>query len=98
MLPSAYDLREYYLSPQGMAVRAMLHDRLQSWLPTEGLQGAIVAGAGYALPYLETPAERGAQTFDVLSGQMGALAWPTGGAQRCVLAERGSWPLPGSAP
>lgn len=97
MLPSAYDLREYYLSPQGQAVRALLHKRLDQWIPKDGLQGAVVAGAGYTLPYLEAPAAGGAQTFAILSGQMGALAWPAGGAQRCVLAQRGAWPLSGAS-
>ncbi|HEY8964316.1 MAG TPA: class I SAM-dependent methyltransferase, partial [Alphaproteobacteria bacterium] len=61
------------------------------------MQGAIIAGAGYTLPYLESASSGGAQTFVILPGQMGALAWPTGGAQRCVLSESGSWPLPGAS-
>ncbi|MCB1537358.1 MAG: methyltransferase domain-containing protein [Rhodospirillales bacterium] len=106
MLPGAYDLKEYYATPQGRMVARMLLRRFAAWWDEPRLRGEVVVGAGYALPYLESMrAARG--VFALMSGQMGAMTWPEGawpdgdgGAdarQRCVLADRGAWPLAGAS-
>ncbi|MBU6235770.1 MAG: methyltransferase domain-containing protein [Alphaproteobacteria bacterium] len=94
--PAAYDLKEYYLTPQGNAVAAMLMRRIRAWWPTAEIKGEIMFGAGYTLPYLNA-INGPRKTFAVLSGQMGAVVWPVGGPQRCVLAERGHWPIPAAS-
>lgn len=93
MLPSAYDLKEYYATPQGQGVMDLLLRRFGLWWPESVLRGETLIGAGYALPYLD--ACRGPRgVFALLPGQMGAMDWPAGKPQKCVLAERGVWPLP----
>lgn len=96
MLPSAYDLKEYYLTPQGEAVAQLLLKRLRAFWPTADIKGDVMIGAGYALPYLG-PIHGPRKTFAVLSGAMGAVVWPVGGPQRCALSDRGVWPLPASS-
>jgi len=93
MFPSAYDLKEYYLTPQGQGVSSLLLRRFASWWPDADLKGEIMIGAGYALPYLSA-SRAPRKLYALLSGRMGAMAWPVGGPQRCVLADHGVWPLP----
>ena len=92
MFPAAYDLKEYYLTAQGRGVAALLARRLAAWWPKMSADDLLI-GAGYTLPYLEactTPRK----SFALLSGPAGAIAWPAGGPQRCMVADRGQWPLP----
>ena len=96
MLPSSYDLKEYYNTPQGRGVANMLLRRFGLWWPDDVLKGDIMIGSGYAPPYLDT-CHGPKALYAVLSGQMGGVAWPSGGPGRCVLADRGVWPLPGSS-
>lgn len=93
MLPSAYDLKEYYATPQGQGVLNLLLKRFGAWWPDKELDGDTMIGAGYALPYLERCAgPRG--LYALLPGEMGALVWPNSGRQRCMLSEPHAWPLP----
>lgn len=92
MLPSAYDLKEYYATPQGQGVFRLLLRRFAAWWPDAELSGEIMIGAGFVAPYLEASAMP-RQKFALLPGQMGAMNWPAGGPQRCALADRGVWPL-----
>lgn len=96
MLPSSYDLKEYYLTPQGEAVARMLVRKMRAWWPAVELKGEIMFGCGYALPYLGA-LNGPRKTFALMSGQMGATVWPVGGPQRCVLADRGQWPIPSAS-
>jgi len=95
MLPSAYDLKEYYSTPQGQVVAQLLLKRFSQWWPDAALKGDIMIGSGYALPYLET-CKGPKALYGILSGEMGGMHWPSGGPQRCLLSDRGVWPLPGS--
>lgn len=96
MFPSAYDLKEYYATPQGRGVAQLLLQRFASWWDASRLRGETVIGAGYALPYLDELQGPGG-VFAVVAGSMGGVSWTgPGGAsnlQRMVLAERGVWPL-----
>jgi SAM-dependent methyltransferase len=93
MLPSAYDLKEYYGTPQGQGVLHLLLKRLKAWWPDSDLHGETMVGSGFAIPYLEqTKSPPG--VFALLSGQMGAMVWPAQGRQRVMLANHGQWPLP----
>lgn len=96
MFPSAYDLKEYYLTPQGQGVTRLLLKRFGAWWPEQDLQGETLVGCGYAPPYLNDC--RGPRrVFALLPGQMGAMVWPQSGPQRCVLADHGLWPLPAAS-
>lgn len=91
--PSAYDLKEYYLTPQGQSVAALLTRRFNAWWVNADIKGDLMMGVGYTLPYLG-PIRGPRKTFALLSGAMGAVVWPVGGPQRCALSDRGVWPLP----
>lgn len=95
-LPTAYDLKEYYLTPQGEVVARLLLKRFRALWPTADVKGEVMIGAGYALPYLGA-INGPRKTFAVLSGAMGAVVWPVGGPQRCALSDHGVWPLPASS-
>lgn len=93
MLPSAYDLKEYYSTRQGKGVLALLLRRFGAWWPDRELDGETMIGAGYVLPYLERcSGPKG--IFALLPGEMGALVWPAQGCQRCMVSEPDAWPLP----
>lgn len=94
--PAAYDLREYYLTPQGAMVSSLLLRRMRNWWPNADIKGDVMIGTGYALPYLG-PIKGPRKTFAMLSGAMGAMVWPSLGPRRCVLADPHDWPLPASS-
>lgn len=96
MFPSAYDLKEYYMTPQGQGVCRLLLKRFGAWWPESQIRSDILLGVGYAVPYLDT-CNGPRHLYALLAGQMGAMVWPSGGAQRCVLSDRGVWPIPGSS-
>lgn len=91
--PTAYDLKEYYATPQGQGVMQLLLNRFGAWWPRSVLQGNTLIGSGYALPYLDA-CEGPRGKYAILSGRMGAMTWPSANAQRCALADHGHWPLP----
>ena len=84
------------MTPQGRAVSQLLLRRFNAWWANADIKGEVMIGAGYTLPYLG-PIKGPRKTFALLSGQMGAVVWPIGGPQRCVLADRGVWPLPAAS-
>lgn len=96
MLPSSYDLKEYYNTPQGVCVEQLLLRRFAVWWPDAALKGEIMIGSGFTTPYLDA-SQKPAQKFALLAGEMGGIHWPAAMPQRIALADRGVWPLPGSS-
>lgn len=97
MFPGAYDIREFYATDTGQFTRYAIARRLQQWWPVEQY-GAdqVLAGFGYAQPYLDAYAGMcSAQLFTMLPHTMGAMAWQAGrGAQVALVIDRQAWPLP----
>lgn len=93
--PDVIDLREFYNSRLGLAVRRILRQRLRAIWPD--LQGLRVLGLGYATPYLrifETETER---VLAAMPAQQGVSRWPRGKPGRVMLVEEGELPLPDSS-
>jgi SAM-dependent methyltransferase len=90
MAADVLDLREFYLSPLGQGVRALLRERLARLWPD--LARETVLGLGYATPLLR-PWLGAARVLAVMPPAQGAAYWPREGANRVVLAKFSALPF-----
>ena len=86
------ELRDFYLSPLGLAARRILAHRIRArW---RQLDGRTVMGLGFASPYLGIFRGEALRLGALMPAQQGALLWPTDGALQAALVEENALPLP----
>lgn len=90
------DLREFYASPMGRAVRRLIGQRLRALWPAPTLFSAEqrMLGLGFATPYLkEFDGEAGKVVAAMPAGQ-GVMVWPSGAPNRVTLVDEQALPFP----
>ena len=91
MIPSAYQLRDFYRSLGGRIVRRLIREKLVSlWPDTARLR---VAGCGYAVPYLPHFRENSERTIGIMFRGAGVHHWPDDGANLICLSDETELPL-----
>jgi len=89
------NLRDFYASPLGSAVRRLLSNQIRArWRSVAGLS---VFGHGFAAPYLGQFRSEALRLGALMPGQQGALAWPASGPYQTVLVDEERLPLPDAA-
>ena len=85
------DLREFYATALGQAVRRLLSHRIRArW---RGINGATLIGLGYATPYLGAFRGEVRRLGALMPDNQGALVWPRDGLTLSVLVDEGRLPL-----
>lgn len=91
MHTSAYDLKAFYNSRAGKAVRSVLQDViLRAWPDVQGLR---VMGCGYAVPYLGLFTAEAERVFALMPGGQGAHVWPSEVQNRVCLVQDTELPI-----
>lgn len=86
------DLRAFYATPLGGAVRSLVARKIgEAWGDGRGLD---VLGLGYATPYLPAFLPAARRAVAAMPGAQGVEPWPAGGANRACLADDLSLPFP----
>src|SRR3569623_1472869 len=86
------DLRRFYATPMGCAVRAMVGRKVaEAWGDAAGLD---VLALGYATPFLGGLRETGRRTVAAMPAQQGVEAWPAGARTLSCLVDEFALPLP----
>ncbi|OYX36268.1 MAG: methyltransferase type 11 [Caulobacterales bacterium 32-69-10] len=86
------DLRAFYATPLGGAVRSLLARKIgEAWGDAHGLD---VLGLGYATPYLAAFTGAARRTVAAMPGQQGVEIWPAGADNLACLAEEDALPFP----
>ena len=86
------DLREFYDSGLGQLARRMLRRQLRLLWPN--VRGEVVAGLGYATPYLGPFCDEAERVIALMPASQGVSGWPRGGPGRTALTEDACLPLP----
>lgn len=86
------DLREFYISPLGRAVRRLLRARLARIWPS--VKGETILALGYGTPLLRPWAGRAARLLAVMPADQGVAYWPREGPNISCLAQLENLPLP----
>jgi SAM-dependent methyltransferase len=85
------DLREFYATPLGQAVRRLLAHRIRArW---RGLNGATLIGLGYAAPYLGAFRGEARRIGALMPEAQGAIVWPRDAPVMSALVEEDHLPL-----
>ncbi len=86
------DLREFYLSPLGYAVRRLLRARVERiWLQTRGER---VLALGYGLPLLRPFRNQSAELVAMMPAEQGVAYWPNEGPNISCFVNIRDLPLP----
>ena len=86
------ELRRFYATPMGRAVRAMVGRKIgEAWGDAAGLD---VLALGYATPFLDELRTGPRRTVAAMPGQQGVEAWPVGQRNLACLADEFALPLP----
>ncbi|HTI67250.1 MAG TPA: methyltransferase domain-containing protein [Caulobacteraceae bacterium] len=86
------DLRAFYATPLGAAVRGLVARKIaEAWSDARGLD---VLGLGYATPYLPAFVGPARRAVAAMPGAQGVEAWPAGAANLACLAEEAALPFP----
>lgn len=86
------DLRSFYAQPVGVVARRLLSQAIRERWPRAG--GQVVAGLGYATPYLGAFRDEAERVFAFMPARQGAIKWPSDAPSRVALVEETSLPLP----
>lgn len=87
----AGELREFYATPLGQAVRRLLTHRVRArW---RGLSGATLIGLGYPTPYLGAFRGEARRIGALMPEAQGAIVWPRDAPSMSVLVEEAQLPL-----
>ncbi len=74
MYRAAYDLKEFYLTPQGRVVRRVLQKRISEfWPETNNMR---IMGCGYAVPYLREFFDSAERVIALSPAGQGTHFWP----------------------
>lgn len=85
------DLRDFYATPLGHAVRRLLTQQVRARWPSA--KGLTVVGMGFASPYLGIYRNEARRTGAFMPASQGALVWPSSGPVRSVLVQERYLPL-----
>lgn len=87
------DLRTfYYRTKLGRAAQRSLQEGVQGLWPDT--TGQVVAGFGFAAPFLRPFLQRSERVINLMPGQQGVMHWPPGEVNLSTLVEEYNWPLP----
>jgi SAM-dependent methyltransferase len=92
MYNDAIDLRDFYASSLGLAVRRVLRVRLREAWPD--LRGMRLLGVGYATPFMLPFREECERTLAMMPAPQGVVHWPPEGGVRVALSDESELPLP----
>jgi len=81
----------YYRTKLGRATQRALQEALRGLWPDT--KGQIVAGFGFAAPFLRPFLGEAEKLLNFMPGQQGVMPWPPGEANRSVLVEETLWPI-----
>lgn len=86
------DLRAfYYRTKLGRSAQRSLQEALQGLWPDTG--GQVVAGFGFAVPFLRPFLHNSARVLALMPGPQGVMHWPPGEANLSALVEETHWPI-----
>lgn len=92
MYADVVDLREFYLSPLGQAVRQLLRARLRRVWPD--CRGERIMALGYGAPLLRPLLPEAACLVAMMPAPQGVAYWPREGPNVSCLADTDNLPLP----
>ncbi len=91
MIPSAYDLKDFYKTLGGRIVRRLIRERIaRLWPDYKGLR---IMGCGYATPYLRDYVQESERTFAFMFKGQGVHHWPDIGQNLVALSDEVALPL-----
>lgn len=91
MIPSAYQLRDFYRSLGGRIVRRLIREKIDMmWPDTRFMR---VLGGGYAAPYLQSFREDSERAICVMFRAEGVHHWPDDGLNLTCLADESELPF-----
>ncbi len=91
MIPSAYQLRDFYKSLGGRIVRRLIRERIERlWPDTRFMR---VMGGGYAAPYLSNFSTQSERTVCVMFKGQGVHHWPEESLNQTCLADETDLPF-----
>lgn len=86
------DLRAFYATPLGQAVRSLVGRKVvEAWGDARGLD---VLGLGYATPFLPAFVPAARRVVAAMPGAQGVERWPAGAPNLACLAEEEALPFP----
>lgn len=86
------DLNAFYRSRLGKVARRFIRDRIRELWPD--VRGQVVAGLGYATPYLKQFEGEAERVLAVMPAHQGVTHWPRGKPNRVTLAAETDLPFP----
>lgn len=89
--PDVVSLKQWYSSPLGQRVRLALGEAVRRFWPH--CRGDMVAGLGFALPYLRLFQEESAGLVSLMLRDQGAIYWPADGENRSLLVQDSALPI-----
>ncbi len=91
MIPSAYQLRDFYKSFGGRIVHDLIEDKIKSLWPSA--HQLRVLGGGYAAPYLDNFAHGSERTVCVMFKGQGVHHWPDNSHNAACLCDEADLPF-----
>lgn len=92
MRQGVLELRAFYASPLGSAVRDMVSRKIaETW---QGCEGLDVLALGYATPFLDGVRGAPRRVVAAMPAAQGVEVWPFEGRNRAFLADEAALPLP----
>jgi len=86
------DLRAFYATPLGAAVRDLVARKIaEAW---EGARGLDLLGVGYATPYLRPFVATARRAVAAMPAGQGVERWPIGATNLACLADEAALPFP----
>ena len=86
------ELRAFYASPLGHAVRRLVGHRMRArWRHMDGM---TLIGLGFATPYLGVFRGEALHLGAMMPAAQGALVWPREGFTQCIMVDETQLPLP----
>jgi len=92
MYTDIVDLREFYESGLGQLARRTIRRRIREMWPDVG--GQVVAGIGYATPYLRPFRDQAERVMAFMPASQGCVFWPPEGPGLVALTDETELPLP----
>ncbi|MGE3474411.1 MAG: methyltransferase domain-containing protein [Rhodospirillaceae bacterium] len=90
------DLREFYASPMGRAVRRLVGQRLRALWPAQSAPapGQRLLGLGFVTPYLNLFEGEASHIVAAMPAGQGVMSWPEPAANRVALTDEQALPFP----
>lgn len=91
MRPDVLQLYRFYESPLGQVTAHLLGQQMRRFWPD--VSGQHLVGIGYALPYLDTLMDAGADAYALMPAGQGVIHWPSTAGSRSALIENHHLPI-----